>query len=114
MVHIIWDGKGYLVAVVTFGFSLVANLITNHATGSKAYWEANKWPFAVSLFFSAVVCWFVGQGYRNRDARHLMDPETGEEFVFRETHSLFFIPILWWGPLLAIGGVVALCMDLAK
>ena len=40
MIHIIWSGKGFLVAVITFGFSLVANLITNSVTGGGAYFSS--------------------------------------------------------------------------
>src|SRR6266699_762711 len=58
MIHIIWSGKGFLVAVFTFGFYLVANLISNSVNGSGAYWDTHQWPLAVSLFVSAVACWF--------------------------------------------------------
>ncbi len=114
MIHIIWSGKGFLVAVITFGFSLVANLITNSVTGGGAYWDVHKWPFALSLFCSAVVCWFAGRVFQRRGARVLIDPETGEEVVLNEPNTLFFIPMMWWGPLLAVFGAVALGMDLLK
>jgi hypothetical protein len=114
MIHIIWSDKGYLVAVTTFGSSLVANLITNSVTGSGAYWDAHRWPLAVSLFFSAVVCWFVGRAFQNQGARVLIDPKTGEDVVLRESHTLFFIPMMWWGPLLAVLGAVALGVELLK
>jgi len=45
---IIWQGLGFLVAVIIFGCSLIANLISN-ATVGKGYYDQHKWPFAVSL-----------------------------------------------------------------
>ena len=75
MLHIIWSGKGFLVAVFTFGFSLVANLVTNTVTGSGAYWDAHQWPFAVSLFVSAAACWLVGRSIQNRNVRAARGPE---------------------------------------
>src|SRR5579871_1124624 len=110
MIHIVWTGKGFLVAVVTFGCSLVANLISNGVTGSGAYWEDHKWPFAVSLFVSAVVCWVLGRVFRKRGAKVLIDPKTGEEVVLGKSHTLFFVPMIWWGPILAVFGAVALGM----
>jgi hypothetical protein len=114
MIHIIWSGKGFLVAVFTFGFSLIANLLANAVTGSGAYWEAHKWPLAVALFVSALACWFVGRVFQNRKARLLIDPKTGEEVVLRKSHTFFFIPMMWWGPILAVFGLIALGMDFMR
>ena len=108
---VIWSGKGFLVAVFTFGFSLVANLITNYVTGSRAYWDAHKWPLGVSLLVSAVACWYVGRIFGNQKAQVLIDPKTGKEVVLRESHTLFFVPMMWWGPILAVLGVVALGVE---
>jgi hypothetical protein len=114
MIHIVWTGYGFLVAVFIFGFSLVANLITNSITGEKAYWDAHKWPFAVSLFISAITCSVVGCFFHNRNARVLIDPENGKEVVLRESHTLFFIPMIWWGPILVVCGLIALGVEFVK
>jgi hypothetical protein len=114
MIHIIWSGKGFLVAVFTFGFSLIANLIANSVTGNGAYWDAHKWPFAVSLFVSSVACWFVGRSFQNRKARVLIDPKTGQEVILPKSHTLFFIPMMWWGPILAVFGLIALGMEFLR
>jgi hypothetical protein len=98
MIHIIWTGYGFLVAVFVFGFSLVANVITNAATGGGAYWNAHKWPVAVSLFMSAGACWLVGFVCRNRG----------------KSHTLFFIPVIWWGPILVVCGMIALCAEFVR
>ena len=114
MIHIIWSGKGFLVAVFTVGFSLIANLITNSITGSGVYWDAHKWPLAVSLFVSAVACWFVGRFFQNGKAQVLIDPKTGKEVVLRKSHTLFFIPIIWWAPILAVFGLIALGIEFMR
>ena len=114
MIHIIWSGKGFLVAVFIFGFSLIANLITNSVTGSGMYWKAHKWPFAVSLFVSALACWFVGRLLQNGKARVLIDRETGEEVVLKKSHTLFFIPVIFWSPILAGFGLIALGVEFMR
>jgi len=108
MIHIIWSGKGFLVAVIVFGFSLIANLITNSLTGSRAYWDAHKWPMAISLFASAAACLPLGLYFHDLKARVLIDPKTGKEVVLRQSHTLFFIPVLWWPPVLALIGLITL------
>jgi hypothetical protein len=114
MHHIFWSGKGFLVAVFTFGFSLIANLTTNSVTGSAVYWDTHKWPVAVSLFAAAVPCWFVGRHLKREVPRVLIDPRTGETVILRKSHTLFFIPVIWWAPLLAVFGVVVLGAEFMK
>jgi hypothetical protein len=111
MIHIVWKGKGFLVFVFAFCFSLLANLLTNAATGSEAYWNTHKWPLAVSFLVSAAACMALGLTLQGRKGRILIDPKTHEEVVIRESHTLFFIPILWWGPILALFALIAVCMD---
>lgn len=114
MIHIIWTGKGFLVAVFTFGFSLVANLISNSVTGSGEYWDTHKWPFAVSLFVSGVACWFVGRFFHNQKVQALTDPKIGKQVVLQKSHTLFFIPMVWWGPILAAFALIALGMEFMR
>jgi len=114
MVHLIWHGKGFLVFVITFGFSLAANLITNGWTGSGAYWDTHKWPFAVSLAFSSMACWLLGMEFERRGARVLVDPKTGEEVVVNDSNSFFFIPMKWWGPILGLGSIIVLDIEFLK
>ena len=110
---IIWNGLGFLVAVIVFGFSLLLNLAFN-AWWGKGYYDSHKWPFAISLLLSAVVCWFVGTALRKRTAQTVIDKATGQEMILnRSNHSLFFIPMHIWAPILAITGIIVLIVDLA-
>jgi hypothetical protein len=112
---IIWSGKGFLVAVFVFGCSLIANLITNNVSGGELYWEQHRWPFGASLLVSAMLTWFVGDAWRRKQERVLIDRETGQEVRINEgDHSLFFVPMHWWGPILAALGVGVIGFDLWK
>ena len=111
---IIWSGLGFLVFVVVFAFSLVFNLAFN-AWWGEGYYDTHKWPFAISLFLSAIVCWFLGLALRKRTARTVIDKQTGQEIVLdRSNHNFFFIPMHFWGPLLLVIGVIVLIIDLLK
>jgi hypothetical protein len=114
MIHLISTGKGFLVFVIVIGFSLIANLLANFVTGSGAYWDAHKWPFAASLFVSAFVCWFVGRYLQYHKARVLLDPETGKAVVLKQSHTFFFIPIVWWCPILAAFSLLAMGMEFLR
>jgi len=108
---IIWRGLGFLVAVIIFGCSLTANLIFNAEVG-KGYYDHHKWPFAVSLVVSAAICWFLGNYFRKRSDRIVIDKLTGKEFnLNRSRHSFFFIPMHWWAPILLVGAMVLLAVE---
>jgi hypothetical protein len=111
---IIWNGRGFLVFVFVFGCSLVANLITNVVAGPGTYYDVYKWPLGVSLIVAGVLSWFVGQYLATRKVRVLIDKETGEEVVMQPYHALFFIKMHWWGPILAIGGIAVIAVELIK
>ena len=108
---IIWRGLGFLVAVIVFANSLIANLITNIITGSETYWEEHQWPLALSLVVSAIICWFLGKYLDGRKGRILIDKETGEEVRVGSVHELFFINVHLWGPILLIFAVIELIYD---
>src|SRR5262245_47902914 len=96
MVVIFWRGLGFLVAVIVFGCSLIANLIFNLAVGD-GYYDSHPWPFAISLLVSAAMCWVLSSYLRKRSARTVIDQTTGQEVtVYDSQHSLFFIPMHWW------------------
>ena len=114
MIHIVYTGRGFLVGAFVFGSSLAANLITNWATGSDTYWNSHKWPFGTSLVLSSMLCWFVGSHYQNQKTYVLLNPQTGEKIPYRNSHTFFFIPMKWWGPLLAGTAGIVLALDLSK
>ena len=111
---IIWRGLGWLVAVIIFGFSLVANLVFN-ATYGEGYYDHHKWPFALSLFVSVIVCWFLGSYLKKRSDRIAIDKQTGQEIVINQSrHALFFLPMHLWGPVLALIAVVVLVLEFVQ
>ena len=114
MIHIIWTGKGYLVFVIVFGCSLIANLIFNAEVG-PGYYDHHKWPFAVSLLVSAAICWPLGDYLRKGSDRMVIDKQTGREFVINQSrHTLFWIPMRWWAPILTVGAVILFAIEFSQ
>jgi hypothetical protein len=105
---IIWNGLGFLVAVIVFGFALACNLAFDAVWG-KGFYEAHLWTVGMAMFLSAPVTWALHLWFGRRTDRIVIDKETGEEFtVARTDNSLFFIPVRYWTPLL-VGLGVLLC-----
>jgi hypothetical protein len=38
--------------------------------------------------------------------RTVIDKQTGQEISLRRKHSLFFVPMEYWGPIVAVGGLL--------
>jgi hypothetical protein len=67
------------------------------------------------LLASATLTWVVGEVLRRKHERVLIDKETGQEVRMNEgNHSLFFVPMHWWGPVLAVLDVCVIGFDLLK
>ena len=111
---IIWRGWGVLIIVIVFASSLAANFISNAVAG-PTYYDEHKWPLALSLVVSAVICWFWGLAYKNKPGRVVIDKQTGNELTLQPARpALFFIPLQYWGPILLIIAVVVFVMDAVK
>ena len=111
---IIWQGLGFLVFVTVFGCSLIANLIFNAKVG-PGYYDHHKWPFAVSLLVSAAICWSLGDHFRKRSDRVVIDKQTGREFVINQSrHTLFWIPMHWWGLILLVGALILFAIEFSR
>jgi len=89
---IIWSGLGFLVVV----FVMVSGVFLYDP---KAGDTIDK-PFAYSLLVAGIASGILGYFLRRRPARTLVDKATGKEVVFRQSHSLFFVPMIYWGPIL--------------
>jgi hypothetical protein len=111
---IVWSGLGFLVAVIVFGCSLAFNFAFDTWWG-PGYYDSHKWPFAISLFLSSIICGVLGLILRTRSSQTVIDKATGEEIVInRSDHSLFFIPVHFWGPILAVISIIVFVVDILK
>ena len=111
---IIWRGIGAVVVAIVFLCSLGANLITNIIAPGASYYDHHKWPFGVSLIVAALITWFLGAYMQSRPAKVMIDKATGKEVEMKKRHDFFFIPMKWWGPILAVAGIVVIALEFIK
>ena len=104
---IIWSGHGYLVAVFVFGASLLMELATESAFNDDNFYQREAWPLALALVIAGVLSFMIGRNLNSAGERRLVDPETNEEVVVATgNHSLFFLRMHWWGPILFVIAVI--------
>ncbi|COK33440.1 Uncharacterised protein [Streptococcus pneumoniae] len=63
---------------------------------------------AVMFIISGVMSWYLGKYINKPDGKVYIDAETGEKVMFKKKHSLFFIKMEYWGPILGVIAVVTL------
>lgn len=102
---IIWSGYGILVVPVFLASLLGSMVVTSLITGSDEYGRLHNWPSGIGLILGGIVCWFLGRWLRDRGARALVDPKTGQQVIVRRGRSFFFIPMEVWGVLLVLIGI---------
>ncbi len=95
---VIWAGRGFIVAIVVFGCSLLMEAASEHLTENDEFYQQSAWAFSVAMItaggITAVVAFtLISRGETNQ-------------------HTLFFIPVLWWSLILPLIGLCALVWSL--
>jgi hypothetical protein len=57
---------------------------------------------------AGVALGFTGVRLNRNTDRRLVDPKTGRDVIVRRRHTLFWIPMQYWAPVLALIGVIVL------
>ncbi|QDA28206.1 hypothetical protein [Paenibacillus polymyxa] len=101
---IIWKGFGILnVIIPAFLFFIVGSLVS--ALGLDSI--DSRLPMAFVFIVSGVIVWHLGKALNADSDKVLVDMETGQRYRMGTPHSLFFIPMHYWGPAgLVIGFVL--------
>ncbi len=96
---IIWSGLGFLVFVIAFTCSLAMEVFTR-ALFDNEYYQTQAWPLALALMVAGALSWLIGNALNRRQSKVMIEKDTGREVLLRPNHSLFFIRMHYWGPIL--------------
>ena len=99
MWFVIWEGHGYLAALIPIIIFLLYIAIETVFTGSE---DLSSLGVIFCLALSSFLIWIIGKRLNRNNRRRLFDPETNEEIILKSNHSLFFIKIQYWGLMLGI------------
>jgi hypothetical protein len=105
---IIWRKWGILVVIIALACFAGSNLAMRAIFQEEGYYQEHGWPKAVAALVAALILWPLGRYMNRSEERNLVDPETGEavKFATGGGNDFFFIPIEFWGAILAVVGVV--------
>ncbi len=103
---LIWRGWGVLAVVIPIVFMFIVEFAVN-ATFGDGFYQKSSWTLSLVLILSAVSIYLVGTKLNGKKARIVIDKETNEEMELKSTHSLFWIPLQYWGFIMFALGVWA-------
>jgi hypothetical protein len=106
----IWRGWGILVVLYALVALVIGTIIRNSIGGGLRAGVT----IGVCEVVAGVAVWFTGIRLNRDGDRMLVDPKTGNEVRVRRSHTLFWIPMQYWAPVLAIAGVIAVIAALAS
>jgi hypothetical protein len=105
---IIWQGAGFLVAIVTFLMLLLTEISVEALFKDKAYYQTHGWPKLLAFFIAGCIVLPMGKSLNRKRGKVLIEKDTGKALRLRPTHTLFFINVEYWGYILFALGVVFL------
>jgi hypothetical protein len=90
---------------VTLSTCLVDWAVTS-STGNSGYFDAHGWPKTVGLVLAGCLVLTIGYLRNKRPAKVFIDKESGNEITVKDSDTVFFIPMIYWGPILISLGIV--------
>lgn len=101
---IIWKGYGFLVPFITIAIVGIVSVISWKLFPSTLFLGP-----CIGSFAAAAAVWFAGKKFNSPDKdRVMIDKQSGQEFIFKPDHSLFFIKMQYWAFLIAAVGLFLL------
>lgn len=107
---IIWKGWGILALIIPVAFSVLIGLGLEYFNGDGFYKNSSV-AMPVAFVLAAGFVFWVGHLLAQKTGRVLIDPQSQEKIVLKEQHSMFWIPLRYWGIVLT---VIAVWMYLAN
>ena len=98
---IIWKGWGILAIVIAIVCSVAMQLLCDAVFGA-GYYRSSRWAMPLALLLASGIIFFVGQKLNRKPGKVVIDKETNEEYILKSTHSLFWIPLQYWGIVTAV------------
>lgn len=97
---IVWSGRGFLSALVLIGSIFISIWLLPESL--------YDYGFVVACFISAVFSWIFGKKWNTQNERIVTDDKTGQKLRLISNHTLFWIPMQYWGIIFSILGIVIL------
>ena len=93
---VVWKGWGILALIIPLLISLTVGSIIDAQYGEEFY-KNSSWAMPLVLVLSSIVVFVVGYKINNKPGKIVIDPENNEQIELKTTHTMFWIPLQYWG-----------------
>ncbi|HPK09520.1 MAG: hypothetical protein KDC16_00610 [Saprospiraceae bacterium] len=93
---IVWTGLGILVLIIPIALGLFLEYIFGEDTSA----------FQIGLILGGIIVWFLGRKL-NSTQLPSENNSNGENQTQSNAHTLFWLKMQWWSPLIIIGGITS-------
>ena len=101
---IIWQGLGFLVAIVPVAVLVFVQLGIDAVAGT-GYYTAHNWVQVMAVLISALIVGVTGYFLNRQPGKILIDPQTNQKVELKQRHTLFWIRMEYWAiVMLAVAG----------
>ena len=103
---IIWNGFGFVVAIIGFATLILTEVVSELLTKNEQFYQENSWVILVGMVIASILTFGFHKLLCLKKPQIVVDKETGQEIELRGNHSLFFIPVKWWPLVFIILGFI--------
>ena len=93
---IIWKGWGLMALLIPLLSTLFVGMTVDSIYGVHFY-RSNDWAMPLVLVLSSIIVFYLGCKLNNKPGKIVIDIETNEQMELKHTHSMFWIPLQYWG-----------------
>ncbi|MEP6850060.1 MAG: hypothetical protein ABI999_14470 [Acidobacteriota bacterium] len=105
---VVHRGKGVLVLISGIVSALFMNIVTDRFFGDD-YYSTHAWPKFAALWLIGSICFAGGLYLRKYPTKLKVDRP---EFEGESTDHFFYIPVIYWGPIFFLLGIIYLIYSL--
>lgn len=110
---ILWSGYGFLIFVIVFVDSLIAELITKYISNNENLYSNNYIPLGCSFLLSSIIIVLFSK-YFEKKKREKKSTRIFDWVTISKGGHLFFIPFAYWTYIPAIAGIGTLLWQLKR
>ncbi len=113
IVWLIWSGYGFIVPIVIFSDSLIAELITRQFSNDENLYQNNLIPLGVSLIISGLIILSLSNYFENKRTENKGTRIFDKVTIAKKSH-FFFIPFKFWSFISGIIGIILVIVEFFK
>ena len=110
---IIWSGYGFLVFVIVFVDSSIAELITRQLSNDENLYQNNLIPLGVSFIISGLIIMSLSK-YFEYKKRENKGTRIFDKITIAKESRFFFIPFQYWAYIIGAAGIALVIIEFFK